>query len=130
MTTMDFRRIGWISVALAVGLALSGSLTASAQGQRGGNAEPYTSANDAKDLKAVLFNWERNMGMLKGHDEREMVAMLVRGEELTSKSCQRKFKVSGPAVYADFETLLRLGLARRIGAGRSTRYVLQARSNR
>jgi len=38
--------------------------------------------------------------------------------------------VSGPAVYADFETLLRLGLARRIGAGRSTRYVLQARSNR
>ena len=62
--------------------------------------------------------------------QREMVAMLVRGEELTSKSCQRKFKVSGPAVYADFETLLRLGLARRIGAGRSTRYVLQARSNR
>ncbi|PYK63045.1 MAG: ATP-dependent DNA helicase, partial [Verrucomicrobia bacterium] len=39
--------------------------------------------------------------------QREMVAMLVRGEELTSKSCQRKFKVSGPAVYADFETLLR-----------------------
>ena len=62
--------------------------------------------------------------------QREMAAMLVRGEELTSKSCQRKFKVSGPAVYADFETLLRLGLARRIGAGRSTRYVLQARSNR
>jgi hypothetical protein len=24
----------------------------------------------------VLFNWERNMGMLKGHDERDMVAML------------------------------------------------------
>jgi ATP-dependent DNA helicase RecG len=62
--------------------------------------------------------------------QREMLAMLVRGEELTSKSSQRKFKVSGPAVYADFETLIRLGVARRIGAGRSTRYVLQTRSNR
>ena len=28
--------------------------------------EPYTPAADAKDLKAVLFNWMRNMGMLKG----------------------------------------------------------------
>src|SRR4029450_7492141 len=27
-------------------------------------------------MKAVLFNWERNMGMLKGHDERDMVASL------------------------------------------------------
>jgi hypothetical protein len=75
MTTMDFRRISWIRVALAVGLALSGSLTASAQGPRG-VPEPYTPARDATDLKAVLFNWMRNMGMLKGHDERDMVAML------------------------------------------------------
>src|ERR1700674_3051019 len=74
---MDFRRIGWITAALAAGLALSGPMTASAQGPRGGgNAEPYTPAKDAKDLKAVLFNWERNIGMLKGHDERDMVAML------------------------------------------------------
>src|SRR4029079_3240225 len=58
------------------GLALSGSMIANAQGQRGGGREPYTPAADAADLKAVLFNWERNMGMLKGHDEREMVAML------------------------------------------------------
>src|SRR5438128_269179 len=75
MTTMNFRRIDWIRVALAVGLALSGPLMASAQGPRG-VPEPYTPAKDAKDLKAVLFNWERNMGMLKGHDERDMVAML------------------------------------------------------
>src|SRR5713226_1078300 len=75
MTTMDVRRIGWITVALAVGLALSGPLTAGAQGPRG-VPEPYTPAKDARDLKAVLFNWERNMGMLKGHDERDMVAML------------------------------------------------------
>src|SRR3989442_399885 len=75
MTTMDFRRIGWIRVALAVGLALIGPLMASAQGPRG-VPEPYTPAKDARDLKAVLFNWMRNMGMLKGHDERDMVAML------------------------------------------------------
>jgi hypothetical protein len=59
--------------ALGVVLALSGALTASAQG--GGSAEPYTPSKDATDLKSVLFNWERNMGMLKGHDERDMVAM-------------------------------------------------------
>src|ERR1700688_2274514 len=74
---MDFRRIVWIRAALAVGLALSGPLTASAQGPgRGGVPEPYTPAKDAKDLKSVLFNWMRNEGMLKGHDERDMVATL------------------------------------------------------
>jgi hypothetical protein len=72
---MDFRRKGWIKAALAAGFALSGAVTAGAQG-RGGVAEPYTPAKDAKDLRAVLFNWERNQGMLRGHDERDMVAML------------------------------------------------------
>src|SRR3990167_1087093 len=74
MTTMNFRRIGWIKVALAAGLALGGASTVSAQGRS--VPEPYTPAKDATDLKAVLFNWMRNMGMLKGHDERDMVAML------------------------------------------------------
>src|SRR5437667_7951277 len=74
---MTFRRkISWIRVALALGLARSGPLTASAQSPRGGVAEPYTPAKDATDLKAVLFNWMRNMGMLRGHDERDMVATL------------------------------------------------------
>jgi hypothetical protein len=72
---MDFRRISWIKAVLAAGLALSGPLMVNAQG-RGGVPEPYTPAKDAKDLRAVLFNWERNMGMLRGHDERDMVAML------------------------------------------------------
>src|SRR3972149_9046426 len=74
MTTMNFQRIGWLKVALAVGLALSGALTVSAQGR--GVPEPYTPAKDATDLKAVLFNWMRNMGMLKGPDESDTVAML------------------------------------------------------
>ena len=61
---------------LAIVLAICGSLTARAQGGRGPVAEPYTPAADAKDLKAVLFKWMWGMGMLKGHDERDMVASL------------------------------------------------------
>jgi hypothetical protein len=64
-------------VALGIVLAIGGSLparTASAQGPR--VPEPYTPAKDAKDLKAVLFNWMWGTGMLKGHDERDMVASL------------------------------------------------------
>src|SRR5687767_7310342 len=45
-----------------------------AQG-RGGGA-PYTPAAGAKDLRAVLFNWMWHQGMLKGADERDMVATL------------------------------------------------------
>ena len=53
------------------------ALTAAAQTPPGASTtEPYTPAKDAKDLKAVLFNWMWGMGMLKGHDERDMVATL------------------------------------------------------
>src|SRR5688572_13778659 len=37
---------------------------------------PYTPAAGAKDLRAVLFNWFWHQGMLKGTDERDMVATL------------------------------------------------------
>src|SRR5947208_1638231 len=74
---MDFRRrINWTSVALVVVLAIGMPWTAGAQGQRGGVAEPYTPAANAKDRKAVLFHRMWSMGMLKGHDERDMVASL------------------------------------------------------
>src|SRR3984957_17426651 len=66
-TSMSFR--------LAIVLTICGSLTAGAQGF-GPVAEPYTPAADAKDLKAVLFKWMWGMGMLKGNDERDMVASL------------------------------------------------------
>jgi len=66
-------RIVWTRVAIAAVLVIS---TAGAQARRGGVAEPYTPAADAKDLKAVLFRWMWGMGMLKGHDERDMVASL------------------------------------------------------
>ena len=52
-----------------------GQAPAGAQGGRGGGA-PYTPAAGAKDLRAVLFNWMWHQGMLKGADERDMVATL------------------------------------------------------
>src|SRR5580704_4739819 len=74
---MSFRR-GMLSTRVAFGIVLAfcGALTARAQGPFGPVAEPYTPKPDAKDLKAVLFKWMWSMGMLKGHDERDMVASL------------------------------------------------------
>ena len=72
---MDFRKIAWIRSAFIICFAFIAPFTAKGQG-RGGVAEPYTPAAGAKDLRAVLFNWMRYMDMLKGHDERDMVAML------------------------------------------------------
>jgi hypothetical protein len=70
------RRMIWTRIALAIVLTIGGTFTARAQGPFGPVAEPYTPAADAKDLKAVLFKWMWGMGMLKGHDERDMVATL------------------------------------------------------
>ena len=66
----------WAGVALAVGFTIGGPSPAQAQARPGAVPEPYTPAADAKDLKAVLFRWMWGMGMLKGHDERDMVASL------------------------------------------------------
>jgi hypothetical protein len=66
----------WTRLAIAVLLIISTLPLANAQGRAGGVAEPYTPAKDAKDLKAVLFRWMWGMGILKGHDERDMVASL------------------------------------------------------
>src|SRR3989442_10408274 len=74
---MSFRReMIWARAALAIVFTIGGPATVSAQGPRGGSPEPYTPAADAKDLKAVLFKWMWSTGMLKGHDERDMVASL------------------------------------------------------
>ena len=70
------REMIWGRVALAIVFAIGGTSTARAQGPFGPVAEPYTPKADAKDLKAVLFKWMWSMGMLKGHDERDMVASL------------------------------------------------------
>jgi hypothetical protein len=92
------RRSRWIKAALVVAVAVGVASTtdaqapadaqgragaqgpADAQGRgRGGGPNagaPYTPAAGAKDLRAVLFNWMWHQGMLKGTDERDMVATL------------------------------------------------------
>src|SRR6187551_2103915 len=49
---------------------------AGAQGRGRSGGGTYTPAAGAKDLRAVLFNWMWHQGMLKGADERDMVATL------------------------------------------------------
>lgn len=66
----------WTRLAIGTGLAAGMLATANAQGFDRKVPEPYTPAADAKDLKSVLFKWEWAMGMLRGHDERDMVASL------------------------------------------------------
>jgi hypothetical protein len=57
--------------------ALGGLSTAALQAQRGRNQPPpYTPAKDAKDLRAVLFNWAWYTGMLHGVDEHELIVSL------------------------------------------------------
>ncbi len=70
------RRMIWTKVALAIVFTIGVPFTAGAQFARGPVPEPYTPKPDAKDLKSVLFKWMWSTGMLKGHDERDMVATL------------------------------------------------------
>src|SRR5262245_36578887 len=53
-----------------------GQPPAGAQGGGRGGGAPYTPAAGAKDLRAVLFNWMWHQGILRGADERDMVATL------------------------------------------------------
>src|SRR5687767_5576113 len=97
---MDSRRTIFtmvaLVVALAIGVATAAAQQAPAQGRGAGPAgpaapgaapgrgrgadpnagAPYTPAPGAKDLRSVIFNWMWHQGMLKGTDERDMVATL------------------------------------------------------
>src|SRR5688572_22831028 len=71
------RRMNRIRVPLGLVLAIGLAVTADAQTPPGAaTGDLYTPAKDAKDLRAVLFNWMWHQGMLKGTDERDMVATL------------------------------------------------------
>jgi hypothetical protein len=61
-----------------MGLALGALSPAGAQPPRGfpDPPPPYRPAKDAKDLRAVLFNWAWYMGMLRGVDEHELITSL------------------------------------------------------
>ena len=59
--------------------------------------------------------------------QRDMVARMVRGEELTSRICQKRYKVTAQALHRDFQKLVSLDLAEVVGSGRSAQYVLKPR---
>lgn len=54
--------------------------------------------------------------------QRKMVGLLAVGEELTSRRYEKEFGISRPVTAKDFGVLVRLGLAEKVGSGRSTRY--------
>jgi hypothetical protein len=94
---MSFRRSVATS-ALAVVVAMSSVLPAGAQGF-GGGAPLYTPEPNARDLKAVLFNWTWHMGMLRGQAEPELVGTLeYQGEgtvQVDGQPCRlTKYRVS------------------------------------
>ena len=56
--------------------------------------------------------------------QKKMMLILVQGEALTSRRCEMEFQVTRETAAQDFNLLMELGLAKRIGKGRSTHYIL------
>jgi predicted HTH transcriptional regulator len=57
--------------------------------------------------------------------QKKILSLLVEGEELTSRRCEEQFGVTRETTSQDFKLLIQLGLAKRIGQGRSTRYLFE-----
>lgn len=66
--------------------------------------------------------------------QRQMARWLAEGRELTSRQCEAAFGITRPISARDFNKLIELGIAEKIGSGRSTRYRIkdqgQSSSNR
>lgn len=60
--------------------------------------------------------------------QRQMVLLLIQGEQLTSRRCEKDFGVTRETTAQDFRLLVKLGVAKREGKGRSTRYVYGAQT--
>jgi len=60
--------------------------------------------------------------------QKAMVAILVRGEALTSRRCEEEFHITRDTTSRDFMLLVKLGLAVKEGKGRSIRYVLPVKT--
>jgi len=54
--------------------------------------------------------------------QRKMMQWFAEGKELTSRQCEAEFGVTRPITAGDFGRLVEMGLAEKLGAGRSTRY--------
>ena len=102
---MSFRR-SVAACALAVVVAMSGVLPAGAQGGGGGfgGPPPYTPEPNARDLKAVLFNWAWHMGMLRGQAEPELVGTLEYQAEGTVQVDGRPCTLTKYRISANYQT--------------------------
>jgi predicted HTH transcriptional regulator len=59
------------------------------------------------------------------HRQKQMVALLIQGEELTSRRCQKEFGITRDTANRDFKRLISLDLVEPKGMGRSRHYVLK-----
>lgn len=57
--------------------------------------------------------------------QKQMMALLVQGEQLTSRRCEHEFGVTRDTANRDFNQLISLGLIEARGEGRSRHYVLR-----
>jgi len=55
--------------------------------------------------------------------QRQMAAMLIRGEDLTSRVCEERFGVTRDTANRDFKMLIAVGIAEARGSGRARHYV-------
>lgn len=60
--------------------------------------------------------------------QKAMMAILIREGALTSRRCEAEFSVTRDTTSRDFNSLMKLGLIRKEGRGRATRYVLRGAS--
>ena len=56
--------------------------------------------------------------------QKQMVAFLLTGEKLTSRTCEELYGVSRYTANQDFGRLLELDIIRKVGSGRSVYYLL------
>jgi hypothetical protein len=69
------KRTIWTRAAVAATLMIG--LPSLAGAQFGGRGPEYTPADDARDLKSVLFNWAWHMGMLRSTEEYDLIMTLM-----------------------------------------------------
>lgn len=88
-----------------------------------------------KQLERLRYKKEYNVEIVSPSVEtqlnarqKKMVALLIRGEELTSRECQNTFAVTRETIARDFSLLMRLDIAQKIGGGHATKYKLKTKS--
>ncbi|MDW7733339.1 MAG: hypothetical protein SCH66_13050 [Methanolobus sp.] len=59
------------------------------------------------------------------YQKRPIYWLFTSGKELTSRQCEAEFGVTRAVTSVDFGKLVEMGLAEKLGAGRSTRYRLK-----